>query len=345
MSEVYRTKDLQVIKVVHEDGSETALKTAPSMAGGLLPDGKIDDQLVDRGKYSLFLSASVGCYMNCRFCHLTLKGCKYRRIGGPAILTNAKEAVEIAARSNPNLGDRCAKVCWMGMGEDAIARPEETRKVTNELCEWLIDQGYARGIDGCDLSTVLPRVKDRWQAAFTALDADLDNFPANPKTLSRSDGRSRFRLFYSLHSGLQQTRDELIPRAQPLAEALPALISWSHAHRISLIFHHLLVSGVNDTDEEISSLETLIDTYGLTGHELRLLRYNGCGLSPYEESRDFTRVAKRLQARMIVKVQASSGSEVRAACGQFIVKDYDDASELTAIAQKSAELAARHRCP
>ena len=155
-------------------------------------------------------------------------------------------------------------------------------------------------------------------------------------------GRSRFRLFYSLHSAVQETRDILIPRATVLKAALPVLLEWSNGNRQNLIFHHLLVSSVNDTPAEIAALENLISIYTLEPYELRLLRYNGCGLSPYEESPDFENLANRLNSKMHVKVQTSLGSEVRAACGQFIVRDYDELSEIGPIASLSAKFNQEH---
>ena len=34
---------------------------------------EIESRESDRNKYSIFISSSVGCFMKCKFCHLTLK--------------------------------------------------------------------------------------------------------------------------------------------------------------------------------------------------------------------------------------------------------------------------------
>jgi len=67
----------------------------------------------------------------------------------------------------------------------------------------------------------------------------------------------------------------------------------------------------------------LIEKYELQNHELRVLRYNTCEVSTYiHESDNFKNIIKRLmEVHPHIKVQVSAGSEVKAACGQFLVTD------------------------
>lgn len=83
----------------------------------------------------------------------------------------------------------------------------------------------------------------------------------------------------------------------------------------------------------------MIGAHQLTAHELRLLRYNGCGLSEFVESETFAAVASRLAPIMPVKVQVSLGSEQRAACGQFIVRAFDPAKREQQNLRAALELA------
>ena len=80
--------------------------------------------------------------------------------------------------------------------------------------------------------------------------------------------RSRFRLFYSLHSAIQESRDKLIPNAMPLDEAIPALLKYSENNKYNVIFHHMFMDGFNDTEEEINALIELIELYDLQNYEL-----------------------------------------------------------------------------
>ena len=58
-------------------------------------------------------------------------------------------------------------------------------------------------------------------------------------------------------------------------------------------------------------------------NELRILRYNYCIKSLYKESDKFINQIRKLSDNLnFIKVQVSPGTEVSAACGQFIVKDF-----------------------
>lgn len=106
----------------------------------------------------------------------------------------------------------------------------------------------------------------------------------------------------------------------PLEKALETLLS--RAKNYNLIFHHLFLHGVNDNQEELNALVKICERY-LKGMELRILRYNECNWSFFHESESFAKIIEEIQSHVdVLKVQISPGSEVKAACGQFIVKDF-----------------------
>lgn len=328
--DVYRTEDGSVSKYIHADGSETAVKLAKSVQSVLNPlSREIETHTSDRNKYSVFVSASVGCYMRCPFCHLTLKGSKYRPLSDRRVLANVKEALLDKIEFNPSLADRYVKLSWMGMG-DAVNVPGLVHDTTLELLGWILDQGLAKGLDGVDLSTVLPPVRTEWIERFQALDRELARYAANPvyamDNAAFSSGeyahRNPFRLFYSVHSALPHLRDKTVPGALPLPEAVPQLQAFAADGEHTLIFHHLLVDGLNDSGTELEALASWMNAY-FPDHELRILRYNLCARSPYKESETFLRQIRWLSDHVnFLKVQISPGNEVSAACGQFIVKDF-----------------------
>ncbi len=112
--DVYRTEDGTVSKYIHEDGSETAIKIVKSVQNILNPITKeIETRKSDRNKYSIFISSSVGCYMKCKFCHLTLKNSKHIKIDTARVLSNIKEALEDVVLFNPEITTRYIKLSWM----------------------------------------------------------------------------------------------------------------------------------------------------------------------------------------------------------------------------------------
>lgn len=316
-------------KFIHADGSETAVKVVKSCSNFKNPDtGYIDTEWVDRNKYSVFISASLGCYMACSFCHLTIKGSSYQKLYTAQVVANVKEAILAEVARKPEMTERYVKLCWMGMG-DAVNQPEMVVDATLELLDWLMANGYAKGLDGVDLSTVLPKVGDAWIDHFHALNTALAPYPVNPESFRIEQAelathktyldRSRFRLFYSVHSAVQNTRDKMIPRAMALHDALPLLTRFQTVGGPNLMLHQLFIEGLNDTDAEVDALLALLAEHFPT-NELRVLRYNFCDRSPHREwdhvDAAVTRIAEQHTA---LKVQTSAGKEIAAACGQFLV--------------------------
>ena len=79
--EIFRSTDGLVSKFIHDNGDETAIKCVPSQSTVLdRAAGTVRVVETDRQKGSLFISSSVGCYMKCRFCHLTTKDSVFRRL-------------------------------------------------------------------------------------------------------------------------------------------------------------------------------------------------------------------------------------------------------------------------
>ena len=327
--ESFITDDGTVAKFIHNDGSETAVKVVKSCSNFKnLETGFLDTEWVDRNKYSVFISSSLGCYMACKFCHLTIKGSQYAKLITDQVVSNVKEAILAEINRKPDMCNRFVKLCWMGMG-DAVNQPGMVYDATLQLMDWIMDNGYAQGLDCVDLSTVLPKVSNAWVAQFKALNVALGKYPVNPNsfkieqaeiaTKKEYQGRSRFRLFYSIHSAIQETRDKMVPNAMPIKDALKVLSDFQADNGPNVLLHTVFVENLNDGESEVSELIRLLQS-NFAGTELRVLRYNFCDRSPYREIDHIDRaVAKIAEEHAHLKVQTSAGKEVAAACGQFLV--------------------------
>lgn len=325
--EDFQTDDGSVAKFIHDDGSETAIKVVQSCSSFREDDGRISTTWVDRNKVSVFISASLGCYMRCPFCHLTIKDSAYRKLQADQVLANVKEAFSHELARRPEIQDRYVKLCWMGMG-DAVNQPDMVHDVTLALLDWMMDNQYVKGLDCVDLSTVLPPVNDMWLERFAALNQALSKYPVNPlsfqveqaevATHQHYEGRTPFRVFWSVHSAVQQTRDVMVPGAMPLHEAVPRLQQFAKSGP-NLLLHQVFVEGLNDSPDEVTALQAFLATH-FPEQELRVLRYNYCDRSPFREWDQIDRaVAQLAQGHQRIKVQVSAGKEVAAACGQFLV--------------------------
>lgn len=327
--ESFITDDGTVAKFIHDDGSETAVKVVKSCSNFTNSEtGIIDTEWVDRNKYSVFISASLGCYMACKFCHLTIKGSAYSKLQTDQVIANVKEAILHEVARKPEIKNRYVKLCWMGMG-DAVNQPQMVFDATIELMNWIMDNELAQGLDCVDLSTVLPKVNDNWIPIFRNLDKSLEKFPINPDSFKMEQaevstqreyvGRSRFRLFYSLHSAVEATRQLMVPNAMALSDAIIRLKQFNSNGGPNLLLHTVFVEGLNDGADEVDMMINLLQR-DFPLNELRILRYNFCDRSPYREIDHIDRaVSKIAEHHDFLKVQTSAGKEVAAACGQFLV--------------------------
>lgn len=317
--EVYRTEDGLVAKYVHDDGSETTIKQTSS-CGNILnkATGKVEPVQVDRNKYSVFVSSSVGCPVGCKFCYLTVKKFPYVKLTCGQIAANVKEALNAEFVHNPGLRKKYMKLSFMGMGDALFLDPMEFRCMVKKLLASLIgDLGHASGLDGVDISTVLPTIVKGWPLQLGLLNDDLHNrYKLNPA----SGGRSIVRMFYSLHTPDLLRRSELIPvpwSAVRIVRELGHLPEVLRMFGVDFIVHHMFLEGQNDSDLSVRMLYNVMYNY-FPDSELRILRYNECEGSQFKESKRFDELVKACADNLPnVKYQISAGSEIKAACGMF----------------------------
>lgn len=247
------------------------------------------------------------------------------------IISNLKEAIQDAAKSQSDLKDRYVKLSWMGMG-DAMTIPEVVRDVTLYMLDWILEHKYAKGLDGVDLSTVMPRLKNKdWMPIFQELESQLSTYPMNPiyamdnveYTNNKYLRRNRFRLFFSIGSAIQENRDVIIPNATSLTDVVELIKEYEQQGKFPVIFHHLLVNDMNNATKDVDALIAFLKD-DFSHNELRILRYNSCLDKSMKESDFFVEQIRRLSDEInFIKVQISPGTEVSAACGQFIVKKWE----------------------
>lgn len=318
--EIYSNNDKTVNKYVHNDGSETTIKTTSSCANFYNTiTNKIEPVSIDRNKYSVFVSSSVGCPVGCKFCYLTVKKFPYQRLSCDEIIQNVKEAISKEVEANPEIRKKYIKLSFMGMGDAFFLHPIEFRKMVEKILKWAIgDHNYAIGIDGVDISTVLPKnTSNGWPHQLGLLNDYLQERYKNNNLVTE---RSIIRLFYSLHHPV--LRHVLIPMANK--HIINDLLFFNEIKKwygIDVILHHMFLNGVNDSENDMQVIKTFMKESGLSDAELRILRYNECENSPYKESKQFDELVKLYAENFErIKYQISTGSEIKAACGQFIMK-------------------------
>lgn len=312
--EVYRTIDGTVAKYVHDDGSETAIKTTP-----VTTNGGVYGKVIN--KYNVFISTSVGCSVDCRFCYLTTKGCPVYNLKEEEIINNVLASVEAEVLHRPNLKNLFCKLSWMGMG-DAYFDTQKMYKVSCSIAGAIIKNGLAKGVDGIDISTTLPKVPKKDADGLIELTKYINCYILNPKrNYGLEESRYPVRLFYSYHGGEEDIRKFLIPHSVSEKEALQYLLSLKEID-VTVVIHHMFFEGINDTLRDAGNLLSFIKELGNV--ELRLLRFNECPGTIFRESSSFDKLVEHLyKFHKNIKVQASPGAEISASCGMFLLSKFN----------------------
>jgi 23S rRNA (adenine2503-C2)-methyltransferase len=300
MNELYLTQDGCIAKYVHEDGSETSIKTWPEGMESCGGSG--------RNKWNVFASCSVGCPIRCGFCFLTSKNYAYFPITALEISWNVLSAIKEELKRRPELKHIPFNLSWMGMGDpwvDLGKIQEATMLILKQLVD-LVDE-----IEGVDIATTLPKISS---GDINILDSINKFLQDSGKLTDRPKERTAVRVFYSLHSLIDENRKKIIPHTLPVDSALPYLANLSESYNV--IYHYMFLDGINDSMRDVYAL---IDYFSTSKDQLRILRYNKCPNSSFHESRKFIRNIKALESKINLKVQLSPGSEISAACGMFLL--------------------------
>jgi 23S rRNA (adenine2503-C2)-methyltransferase len=257
-----------------------------------LADGKrIESVFIpDTPAMTFCVSTQVGCAMACAFC---LTG----RMGLVRDLTAGEIAgqVRVLAR-DLQLLDRPFNIVLMGMGEP-LHNYDETMKALRMLGD---EHGLAVSPRRVTLSTV-------------GLVPGIERLAEEPYMPN---------LAISLHGTTEAQRDLLVPanRKYGIAEVIDACRRFPLKRRNRITFEYVLLSGVNDSDEDAHRLVRLLA--GLRA-KVNLIPLNEAAGIPFARPSDarVDRFAQILADRHLTAlVRKSRGRDIRAACGQLIVE-------------------------
>lgn len=313
---IVHSEKTKTTKYIHNDGTETSIKVSLS---GHYTERDLDTPVFkDKNKYSIVISSSLGCQMKCKFCHLTNKNSCFKETTAKQLISNLKEAILHEKTINPDICDKYIKLCWMGMGE-AILKPDMVKTVSFEIIDWALKNKLAIGVDGVDISTVMPKIGVKWTKSIIDLNTLIVNKYEELRNPINKNNRSLVRLFYSLHSTKQDKREVLIPNAQSIEKTISQLKD-VNSNNIDVIFHYMFLNNINDSESDIQHLSTFLKENDLLNFEFRILRFNPVN-DEIIESENLQYVINDIKDLIPnIKIQHSSGDDVASSCGQFIVE-------------------------
>jgi 23S rRNA (adenine2503-C2)-methyltransferase len=248
-----------------------------------LRDGKTIESVLLPGE-GVCVSTQVGCAVGCTFC-MTGRDGLMRQLSSGEIVAQ----VALARARNP-----VRRVVFMGMGEPA-------HNLDNVLAA--IGLLGAEG-DLAQKNLVFSTVGDR---------RVFERLPQGP---------IRPALALSLHTTKPELRAQLLPRAPRIepAELVALADEYSRTTKYPTQYQWTLLEGVNDGDDELDALATL-----LAGH------YAVVNFIPYNavDGADFRRPTWQRAAEMtrylhrrgvLAKLRRSAGQDIEAGCGQLRVR-------------------------
>ncbi len=236
-------------------------------------------------RLSACVSTQAGCPLRCKFCATGRNG--YTRNLGCGEIA---DQVSVIAK---DFGQRVTNVVLMGQGEPFLNYDAsvEAMRIINSA------DGLGVGARHITVSTagILPQIR---------------RLAAEPE---------QFTLAISLHSAVQETRDEIMPgvRNYPLERLRDSIISYATVTGRRPTYEYALMAGINDTDAE---LKALVRFTKRTLCHVNLIQLNEVKGSPIKPS-----TPERLQAfkttlekvGVDTTVRDSRGQDIDAACGQL----------------------------
>ena len=252
-----------------------------------LEDGNVIESVLMRYKHgnSVCISSQVGCRMGCRFCASTLDG----------LVRNLtpSEMLEQIYQIGKDIGERISNVVVMGTGE-----PMDNFENLLKFIELLTDE------NGLHIS----------QRNVTVSTCGIV-----PKMKELADSNLQITLALSLHASTQAKRLELMPVANKyeIHEVVDACKYYFEKTGRRVTFEYSLVGGVNDKEEDVAQLCSLIR--GMNCH-VNLIPVNPIKERDFVQPDNTVTVAfkNKLEKNGInVTIRREMGRDIDGACGQL----------------------------
>jgi 23S rRNA (adenine2503-C2)-methyltransferase len=228
--------------------------------------------------------------MGCGFCATASMGFHRHLSAGEIVAQVLRVTAELGPRHPGEL-----TLVFMGMGEPLHNLPEVARAIA-VLC-------HPRGLG---ISS------KRVTVSTSGLVPEIDELGTlSPRPL----------LALSLNATTDDVRSELMPigRRYPLSALKAALLRFPLRPRERITIEYVLLSGVNDSDEDAVRLSRFCRDFP---HNINLIPFNEHPLSafraPSEARVDGFARALLGQKQTLVTVRRSRGRDVQAACGQLV---------------------------
>jgi 23S rRNA (adenine2503-C2)-methyltransferase len=144
-----------------------------------------------------------------------------------------------------------------------------------------------------------------------------------PKMIKKlADDEVKFHLAVSLHSAIQETREQIMPFAKSftLEDLKESLIYWHEKTGKKVTYEYIVWDGINDRNEDIDALVQFCKAIPC---KVNIIEYNPIDDGEFQQapSKSIDNYIHSLEKNRIpVTVRRSRGKDIDAACGQLANK-------------------------
>jgi 23S rRNA (adenine2503-C2)-methyltransferase len=260
----------------------------------LLHDGLIVESVLIpvKSRTTACVSSQVGCSLDCKFC-ATARLKRIRNLNPDEIYD---QVVVIDKQSKLYHNRPLSNIVFMGMGEPLM--------------------NYNNVLKAIDKITS----KDGLAMSPKRIVVSTSGVPKMIKKMADDD--VKFKLAVSLHSAIQETREQIMPFAKnfTLEDLREALEYWYAKTKNRITYEYVVWEGINDTKKDV---DALIQFCKFAPSKVNLIEYNPIDDGEFKQAKPkaidmYVRLLEK--NNITVTVRRSRGKDIDAACGQLANK-------------------------
>lgn len=272
-----------------QKSKDGTVKNAVKLHDGLVVESVL---IPTKKRTTACVSSQVGCSLDCKFC-ATARLKRMRNLNPDEIYD---QVVAIDKESRLYHDRPLSNIVFMGMGEPLM----NYKNVLEAIDKITSEEGLGMSPKRITLST-----------------------SGVPKMIKKlADDKVKFHLAVSLHSAIQETREQIMPFAKSfhLTDLRESLEYWYEKTNRRITYEYIVWGGINDTAEAI---EALVRFCNYVPCKVNLIEYNPIDDGEFQQAPDrviqsyITALEKN---RIPVTVRRSRGKDIDAACGQLANK-------------------------
>jgi 23S rRNA (adenine2503-C2)-methyltransferase len=272
-----------------QKSTDGTVKNAVKLHDGLIVESVL---IPTKKRTTACVSSQVGCSLDCLFC-ATASLKKMRNLNPDEIYD---QVLAIDKESRLYFDRPLSNIVFMGMGEPLM----NYKNVIAAIDKITSNEGLGMSSKRITLST-----------------------SGVPKMIKKlADDEVKFHLAVSLHSAVQETREQIMPFAKSfnLNDLKESLEYWHEKTNRRVTYEYIVWKGINDKKEDV---EALVRFCRNVPCKVNIIEYNPIDDGDFQQA-DTVSIERYLialeKARIPVTVRRSRGKDIDAACGQLANK-------------------------